>query len=143
MVRFQIAYGQNPRPYINTESIIRLVNLDGIFYIRQELLNLNKEMVQSFIFLKLAVAAHLTIFLTRTRGPFWSIKPGAILLWSAIVTKILATLLVVYCWYVSPIGWKLALLVWGYALAAFVITDLVKVRFYKLLDHSDLRFSKP
>ena len=113
-----------------------------IFYIGKELLQLNSAMVQSFIFLKLAVAGHLTIFLTRTRGYFWSIKPAASLLWSAIITKILATLVAVYGWYVTPIGWKLALFVWGYALVAFVFTDLLKVRIYKLLDHGDI-FTNP
>jgi H+-transporting ATPase len=99
-------------------------------------------MVQSFIFLKLAVAGHLTIFLTRTRGPFWSIKPSPILFWSAIITKILATLVAVYGWYVAPIGWKLALIVWGYALVAFFLTDFIKVWFYRVLDHGEVHFSK-
>ena len=99
-------------------------------------------MIQSFIFLKLAVAGHLTIFLTRTRGPFWSIRPSGVLFWSAIVTKILATLVAVYGWYVAPLGWKLALIVWGYALAAFLLTDFFKVWFYRLLDHKGILFSK-
>uniref|UniRef100_UPI0026282E21 plasma-membrane proton-efflux P-type ATPase n=1 Tax=Thermococcus sp. TaxID=35749 RepID=UPI0026282E21 len=47
-------------------------------------------LLQSTIFLKLAVAGHLTIFVTRTRGPFWSIMPGKWLLWSAVGTKLLA-----------------------------------------------------
>lgn len=29
---------------------------------------------QTLMYLKLSVAGHLTIFLTRTRGPFWSIR---------------------------------------------------------------------
>jgi H+-transporting ATPase len=61
--------------------------------------------------------------------------PGKLLFWSAVITKLLATLVVVYGIYVSPIGWKLRGFVWLYALIAFVITDWMKVRFYKLLDH--------
>jgi small GTP-binding protein len=34
--------------------------------------------------LMLSVAGHLTIFLTRTRGPFWSIRPARIL-WAAVL----------------------------------------------------------
>jgi H+-transporting ATPase len=30
------------------------------------------------MYLKLSVAGHLTIFLTRTRSPFWSIRPARI-----------------------------------------------------------------
>jgi H+-transporting ATPase len=113
-----------------------------IFYIGRDILHLSRDMIQSFIFLKLAVAGHLTIFLTRTRGPFWSIRPSGVLFWSAIVTKILATLVAVYGWYVAPLGWKLALIVWGYALAAFLLTDFFKVWFYRLLDHKGILFSR-
>jgi hypothetical protein len=28
------------------------------------------------MYLKLSVAGHLTIFVTRTRGPFWSTRPA-------------------------------------------------------------------
>lgn len=113
-----------------------------IFYIGQHELRLSREILQSFIFLKLAVAGHLTIFLARTQGPFWSIRPSAPLFWSAVITKILATLVAVYGWYIAPIGWKLALFVWGYALMLFLLTDLIKVRFYRLLDHRGLIFSR-
>jgi H+-transporting ATPase len=113
-----------------------------IFYLGKELLHLNPGMLQSFIFLKLAVAGHLTIFVTRTRRPFWSIKPSAALFWSAVGTKILATLVVVYGFYVTPLGWKLALYVWAYALAAFVFTDLLKVRISKLLEHGGFMFHR-
>ena len=85
---------------------------------------------------------HLTIFVTRTRKHFWSIKPSAALFWSAVVTKILATLLVVYGWFVTPVGWKLALFVWAYALVAFVITDFIKVYAYDLIDHTGIKFKK-
>ncbi|NOY61331.1 MAG: plasma-membrane proton-efflux P-type ATPase [Calditrichaeota bacterium] len=123
-------------------GLIGVVSSFGIFYIAQEVLHLPRETMQSFIFLKLAVAGHLTIFVTRTRGHFWSIKPSAVLFWSAVITKALATLLAVYGWWVSPIGWKLALFVWGYALVAFVITDFAKVRAYKLVDHMGVKFHK-
>lgn len=123
-------------------GFIGVVSSFGIFYIAQEVLHLSREMMQSFIFLKLAVAGHLTIFLTRTRGPFWSIKPSAILFWSAVITKILATLVAVYGWFITPISWKLALFVWGYALTAFLITDFLKVQAYRLLDHTGIKFRR-
>ena len=123
-------------------GLIGVISSFLIFYIGEHILHLNREVVQTFIFLKLAVAGHLTIFLTRTRGYFWSIKPSGVLLWSAIATKIIATLVAVYGWYVSPIGWKLSLLVWGYALVAFVVTDFIKVRLYRVIDHKGIRFYK-
>ncbi len=123
-------------------GLIGVVSSFGILYIGQDVLHLSRDAVQSFIFLKLAVAGHLTIFLTRTRGPFWSIKPSGIMFWSAVLTKILATFVAVYGWFITPISWNLALLVWGYALAAFLITDFLKVRIYGLLDHSNIKFRK-
>ncbi len=91
--------------------------------------------LQTFIFLKLAVAGHLTIFVTRTRGPFWSIMPGKWLLWSAVGTKILATFIAVYGWGLAAgIGWAKAGLIWAYCIAWFFIEDLTKRAAYKYLD---------
>ncbi len=123
-------------------GLIGVVSSFGIFYIGQEVLHLPKDAVQTFIFLKLAVAGHLTIFVTRTKGPFWSIKPSATMFWAAVITKILATLVAVYGWFVTPISWQLALMVWGYTIIAFLITDFLKIRIYKVLDHQDIKFSK-
>lgn len=103
----------------------------SLFYIGEVVLHLPREIIQPFMFLKLAVAGHLTIFLTRTRGHFWSIRPGSALLWSAVATKVLATLIVVYGWLVPAIGWHLALLVWGWSLLEFVVTDFIKVPVFK------------
>jgi len=135
----------NMRVVLGMSTLLGLIGVIAsflIFYIGRDFLHLPANMIQSFVFLKLAVAGHLTIFLTRTRGYFWSIKPSASLLWSAVATKILATLVVVYGWYVAPIGWKLAIFVWVYALVAFLLTDLLKVRIYRLLDHSNLKFHR-
>lgn len=113
-----------------------------LYYLGREELGLDHKTLQSFIFLNLAVAGHLTIFLARTRGPFWSIRPSGALFWSAVVTKIIATIIAVYGWYVAPIGWKLAGFVWIYAIGAFVVQDLCKVQIYKLLDHRGIVFKK-
>jgi len=82
----------------------------------------------------LAVAGHLTIFVTRTRGPFWSIAPAPVLLWSAVATKLLATIAAVFGVLMVPIGWKWALVIWGYALAWFLINDQVKLAAYRIFD---------
>ncbi|MGD8413783.1 MAG: HAD-IC family P-type ATPase, partial [Candidatus Latescibacterota bacterium] len=146
----KVQYGSAPekwnmRTVLGISTMLGLVGVAasfGIFYIAENVLNLTRDQVQSFIFLKLAVAGHLTIFLTRTRGPFWSSRPSGALFFSAVITKVLATLFVVYGWWVAPIGWTLAGYVWGYALVAFVITDFLKVRFLRLLDHADIRFHR-
>jgi H+-transporting ATPase len=85
----------------------------------------------------------LTIFLTRTRGPFWSIHPARIL-WAAVLgTQILATLIAVYGVFMTPLGWGWALFVWGYALAWFLVNDRVKLLTYWILDRVGLEKTGP
>ena len=106
----------------------------GLFYLGDRVFHLSRDLLQTFMFLKLAVAGHLTIFVTRTRGPFWSIRPAPVLLWSAIITKVLATVAAVYGLLMVPIGWKWALVIWGYALAWFLVNDRVKLIAYRIID---------
>jgi len=112
-------------------GVIGVIFSFGLFLYAEEVLHLPREIIQPFIFLKIAVAGHLTIFLSRTRGHFWSIRPGSALLWSAVGTKLFATLIVVYGFLVPAIGWELAGLVWGWALVEFVVTDFIKVPVFK------------
>ena len=123
-------------------GLIGVVFSFGIFYIGKEVLHLSPNVIQTFIFLKLAIAGHFTIFMTRTRGPFWSIRPSAAMFWSAVLTKVLATFVAVYGWFITPISWELALMVWGYAILEFLISDFLKVKIYDVVDHSNIKFSK-
>ena len=51
---------------------------------------------QTLMYLMLSVAGSMTIYLTRTRGPFWSIRPARILVLAVTGTEVIATLLAVY-----------------------------------------------
>jgi H+-transporting ATPase len=87
------------------------------------------------MYLKLSVAGHLTIFLTRTRGPFWSIRPARILWMAVLGTQVVATCIAIFgLGLVTPLGWNWALLVWGYALAWALVNDRVKLLTYRILD---------
>lgn len=115
-------------------GVLGVISSFGIFYIAELYMKLEATVVQSFIFLKLAVAGHLTIFVTRTEGRFWRRPyPAPLLFWATVVTKVAATLFAVYGWFIAPIGWKYAGVVWGYALAWFVVNDNIKVWVIKLL----------
>jgi H+-transporting ATPase len=103
-------------------------------------LKLSGPVLQSIIFLKLVVAGHLTMFVTRNTGHFWSVRPSGIFFWSVILTDIFATLLVVFGWFLAPIGWQLAAFVWVYSLIAFLLEDYLKIYFAKLLDHSGVKY---
>jgi H+-transporting ATPase len=106
----------------------------GLFYLGERVFHLGREMIQSLMYLKLSVAGHLTIFVTRTRRPFWAIRPAAILFWAVLCTQALATLIAVYGIFMPPIGWRWAVFVWGYALAWFLFNDWVKLAAYKVFD---------
>lgn len=123
-------------------GIAGLISSFGILYIGEEMLHLTSGCIQSFIYLKLSVAGHLTLFVARTRGPFWSIRPAKVLLLAIISTQLIATLIVVYGIFLPPIGWKLALFVWGYALAWFIVNDYVKRAAYDVFDHSKIIFHR-
>jgi H+-transporting ATPase len=58
-------------------GIIGVVSAFGLFYLGERVFHLDRAHIQTLMYLKLSVAGHLTIFLTRTRGPFWSIRPRA------------------------------------------------------------------
>jgi H+-transporting ATPase len=120
-------------------GIIGVFSSFGLLLIGTNVLHigLNNPILQSFIYLKLSVAGHTVLLAARTRDHFWTVKPAKILLFAVIGTQLTATLLTVYGILLPAMGWGLAAIVWGYALTLFVITDFLKVQFYKLLSPSD------
>jgi H+-transporting ATPase len=115
-----------------------VVSTFGLFYIAEKVLGLPRDVVQTLIYLKLSVAGHLTIFVTRTRGPFWSSRPAPVLLTAVGATQLVATLIAVYGLFMTPIGWGYAALVWGYALAWFLVNDRVKLGAYRIFEREGL-----
>jgi len=109
----------------------------GLFYLSERVYHLDRAHIQTMMYLMLSVAGHLTIFLTRTRGPFWSIRPARILLVAVIGTQIVATLISVYGLFMAPLGWGWALFVWGYALIWALFSDRVKLLAYRIFDPAE------
>jgi len=128
-------------------GIIGVVTAFGLFYLGERVFHLDRLHVQTLMYLKLSVAGHLTIFLTRTRGPWWSTRPANILLIAVLGTQTLATLMAVYGLYImTPIGWSLAGFVWAYAIVCALLTDPIKLLAYRILDPTpakDAPSSKP
>ena len=117
-------------------GVIGVVAAFGLFFLGERVFHLDRAHIQTLMYLKLSVAGHLTIFLTRTRGPFWSIRPAKIL-WGAVLgTQIVATLIAVYGLFMTPLGWGWAGFVWGYALLWFLLNDRVKLLAYRIFDHN-------
>ncbi len=115
-------------------GVIGVVSAFGLFFLGERVFHFDRVHVQTLMYLKLSVAGHLTIFLTRTRGPFWSIRPARILLLAVFGTQLVATLIAVYGLFMTPLGWGWALFVWGYALVWFLINDRLKLLAYRIFD---------
>jgi H+-transporting ATPase len=123
-------------------GIIGVASTFILLYIGEEIFELNSDMLQSFIYLKLSVAGHLFLLVARTRQHFWSPMPALPLLFAVIGTQITATLIVVYGILLPAIGWQLAIFVWIYSLIEFVVVDFSKIPIYNLLEHKGLIFHR-
>ena len=115
-------------------GVIGVVASFSLFYLGERVFHLNRDIIQTLIYLKLSVAGHLTIFVTRTRRPFWSIRPAPILLGAVLGTQLIATVVAVYGLFMTPLGWGWALFIWVYALVWFFINDGIKLMTYRIFD---------
>ena len=128
----------NMRTVLGIATVLGLVGpcaAFGLFYLADRVFHIKRPEIQTMMYLMLSVAGHLTIFQTRTRGPWWSIRPAWILLLAVVGTQTLATLICVFGILVTPLWWGWVALVWGYALVWFLVTDPVKLLAYRVLDH--------
>jgi len=116
----------------------------GLFLIGLQVLHLDQATLQTLIFLKLAVAGHMTIYLARTgQNHFWTRPyPALSLLLTAETTQVAGTFIAVYGIVMAPIGWALAGLIWGYALIEFVVSDFIKIYIFKLINHREVLFHR-
>ena len=122
---------------------IGVIESFGLLYLGETYFHLSRELLQTLIYLKLSIAGHLTIFVTRTRRNFWTSRPSAALLLAVIITQAVATLISVYGVFMSPLGWKWAGIVWAYCLLWFLVEDMAKLMVYRVVgDDRFLLFSR-
>ncbi len=130
------------RSVLTVASVLGLAGLVAsftLFALADTVLPLDRGQIQTLMYLKLSVAGHLTIFLTRTRGRFWTSRPSNLLLGAVFGTQAVATLVAVYGILVPGIGWGWAASAWVFALAWFVVNDQFKVLTYRYLDRREAR----
>jgi H+-transporting ATPase len=121
-------------------GVLGVISSFGLFWYAEAILELPRPTMQTVIFLKLLVAGHLTIYLTRNVGTIWQRPwPSWKLFVTTEATQVVGTLAAVYGWLVEPIGWRYALIVWGYALVWFVINSGAKIMTYRLIEHRTKR----
>lgn len=116
-------------------GLLGVIETFGMLLIGKFYFKLDPEAIQTLIFLKLAVAGHLTLFVARTSKPFLSKPyPAPSLLWSAIGTKLAVTVLVGLGFHlITPISWTLISFVWLYCILWVFIEDWAKCYVYRHL----------
>jgi len=127
----------NMRLVLSISTVLGVIGVAAaflLFYLGERAFHMDRLHIQTLMYLKLSIAGHLTIFLTRTRGPFWSIRPARILWIAVLGTQTIATLIAVYGLFMAPLGWKWAGFVWAYALIWALINDRVKLLAYRIFD---------
>jgi len=125
-------------PYIlSVATVIGLVGVIETFllyYYTEKYLGLSHDMVQTLVYLHLAVGGMMTIYVTRVQGPFWSIPPAPKMLAATGLSVAISTIMACFGILMTPIGIMWTLASWGYAFVWFLIFDWVKLWLYRLLD---------
>jgi H+-transporting ATPase len=134
----------NMRRVMSVSTVMGVTGTIGSFamlYLAVHWLRLPVPKVQTYVFLKMAVAGHLTLFVSRARRSYIARPyPAPIMIWAAVGTKVIATLICLWGFtLVAPIGWLEIALVWGYSIAWSFVTDWAKIAVYR---HLDLRASR-
>jgi H+-transporting ATPase len=131
------------RRVITVSTVLGLVGVMQTFLLLvlgKVWLNLDQSHLQSFIYLKLALAGHLTLLVVRNKKPFWSQpRPAAVLLVAILGTQLLAALIVGFGFFVPALPWAYIGIVWAYALFWLFINDRIKVWTYEHLELSGKR----
>jgi H+-transporting ATPase len=116
-------------------GLIGVIETFGMLVLALKVFNLDIAQTQSLIYLKLAVAGHLTLFVARTKRPFLTKPfPAPILLIAIFLTQAIAASIVGFGLLVTPIAWKYVGIVWGYCLVWVFIEDWAKLEVYKHLN---------
>jgi H+-transporting ATPase len=121
-------------------GLIGVLETFGILVVAREWFHLSNAQIQSFIYLKLAVAGHLTLFVARTRKPFLTKPyPAPVLVVAILATQAVAAMIVGFGWIVTAIPWKYVGFVWAYCLFWVFLEDWVKLHVYQHLELSGRR----
>ena len=86
------------REVLTIASVLGLVGVVeslSLLLVGQHAFGLDEDTLRTLMYLKLSIAGHLTVFVARTRGPFWSVRPANILLVAVLGTQLLATVIAV------------------------------------------------
>ncbi len=117
-------------------GVVGVIETFLLMIVAENYYHVSTEELQSIIFLKLAVAGHLTLFVARSRHCFLCPPyPAPLLFFSIVGTQILAVCIVAFGWFVTAIPWEYIGLIWAYCLFWVLIEDAMKLMVYRHLEH--------
>ncbi|MCF8145531.1 MAG: plasma-membrane proton-efflux P-type ATPase [Deltaproteobacteria bacterium] len=118
-------------------GLIGVIETFGLLLIGKLALDLTQAQLQSFIYLKLAVAGHLTLFVVRTKKRFYQAPHPSPVLFAAILgTQLAAAAIVGFGFLVEAIPWSYVGFIWVYCLIWMFIEDTAKLHLYRHLELS-------
>jgi H+-transporting ATPase len=142
--------------YASLMGILSIAETFGLLFIGMRWLvdpaleaiaSLDKNQLQTLMFLQLAVGGHLLLFVVRTKKSlFRPPHPSAKLFWAIVATQIVAALICYFGVLVEPIPPIAILGVWIYCLLWMVVLDLLKLLYWRVVDRRDAeaaRFQSP
>ncbi len=136
----------NMKRILTISTVLGLTGIVSTFlllFIARNYFLLSVPQIQSFIFLKLSVAGHQTLFVARSKKAFFSKPyPSWILLTAIISTQIVAALIVGVGIFMTAIPWKYIGIIWIYALIWMFIADGIKILCYKHLNFESKHHKK-
>lgn len=105
----------------------------AFFYLNSGL-HMSHDLIRTFMYLKLSIAGHSTIFVTRTKGPFYSYRPSLILFSAVVGTQLIASLIAMSGLFMTPLPFPWVVAIWLYCLVWLFINDYAKRLFYRRVD---------
>lgn len=130
----------NMREVMTVAAVLGIAGVIASFllYYFLEKMQFPTAIIQTIIFVKLDVAGHSTIYVTRTgEKHFWQ-KPYPSLKFfiPAFSTRIIGTLVAAFGIFMAAISWRDIGYIWLYATMWFIFNDYLKVWTFKLLRRS-------
>jgi len=111
-----------------------LIGLEWISHPAHAMFPVDKQMLQTMVFLQLAVGGHLLLFVVRTRhSVFMPPYPSLPLFGAIVATQIAAILICAFGILVPKLSWPAIAAVWIYSLAWMVVLDIVKLLYLRFV----------
>ncbi|RTZ92839.1 MAG: plasma-membrane proton-efflux P-type ATPase, partial [Deltaproteobacteria bacterium] len=122
---------------------VGIIETFGLLVIAKTWFNMGVSELQTVIFLKLAVAGHMTLFVARSKHSFFSKPyPSKVLLLTILGTQIVAALIAGLGIFVHPIPWAYIGYIWAYCLVWIFIEDGIKIIVYHHMERENPRHKK-